>query len=251
MLKLKFNHILAIIFTVCFAASCSPTDKNDMTRVDRDLPQAELETLCENRNGSACSHLSNRLLERGAMPEKGSLSEDYARKSCDYDYASACASFGFSAELGKTEPKDNLKAATYYSKACRLGNFTGCRSLGYNDHQSHGVLGCTPEAEKFFRPLCKKGDRNACFALGKIVALDEKTPKRDGESIQLYIRGCEGDNAAACYSVAIILTMLELFDNQNPYDTSHYTFKYWDKACSLGYKNSCNEVQKYKHNYSR
>lgn len=248
-------------FTLAFSlsiAACSET-KNIAQPSLEDVNAAyklgdeDLSKLCTDKIGYACDILGNRVFKTNE-----SEAIEYFTQSCDLNYAAGCYRLGTTYERGITVQKDLLTAAKKYQKACTLGgNFSlkgrryGCRQLGYEDHEYHGILDRSPLAEKFYKPLCKKGDANACFALGKIVALEEKTPTRDSKSIKLYIKGCNGGNATSCHMAAYMLTLVELFDGTNPYDPGHYTFKYWEKACDLGHKNSCNEVKKYNEGYGR
>lgn len=153
-------------------AECNALDKGAERDKCKSTQAKKFHKLCKSKGDNKSCVLKVAMLTR---EEVKSEDIDILYKTCDKEYASACAFYGnVVGELG-----DKANEARLYEKACELGSAIGCLGMGKShSEQAKDILKAKPYIDKYIDKAvdladkgCKGGFEVACKQLENINKL--------------------------------------------------------------------------------
>lgn len=100
-----------------------PAQAQDVARID---PVIELQTLCADKDGSACTRLGDRLLEGNGIARDDARGVSILGKACQLGDMPGCTMTGVAYGKGQGVAQSADIARAYYAYACHGGEATGC-----------------------------------------------------------------------------------------------------------------------------
>lgn len=233
------------------------------------------QTGCNLGNADACLYLSKIYEGNGGFERNEKARDKYYNKAveiysknCDAEIAADCRGIGMLYGDGYIDDPDK-KQETYLEKACLLKDAKACSLLGnyylYN-------IGDKNKAEESYDKACSMNDGDGCVNLLDMYALRKNPDKKAAEKIIIQAdKMCASGNAKVCVYLSDIYKRYTSVANTDLKKSFEYSEKsceynnpygckllgdaysaglgitanrgtagaYYDKACSLGYKNAC------------
>jgi TPR repeat protein len=213
---------------------------------------ASFESGCAQGRAESCELLGH-MIGNGWGTAKNESADKPLRKKAIELYAVACgpadpASCSPAAaayESGFYVEKDLERSLKLLTTGCDANDPESCFSLGLAS--SLGVGGAKKDeaaGAALLRKACDGGSLKACSTLGEMMAAGKGVPKDGAAALKLLERACSGPGETlvppACHDAALLRTAL----GEAP--ASEKVLALHRRACTLGFKNGCDAVERAK-----
>lgn len=176
-----------------------------------------LRSKCQGGDGEMCV----------ALAEKGDI--EWLKSACEKQVGYACWAAG-----EYYEKKNDVKQSMlWYQKGCDMGDMPSCLVSGflYKKAKNHS------QAFRFYAKACDGGvgKGTGCLRLGEFYYFGRLGVSKDFvKARNYYTKGCELDNASACFNLAIMYE-----EGEGGVENSERAFDLYGKACDLDYGEGC------------
>ena len=119
-----------------------------------------------------------------------------------------CNLMGVILNRGEIVPQDPLGGISYFDEACRSGFYKGCVNVAIQALLDGNVTISSPGVSTAIERLpagCDDGDGVSCYLLGYGYAHGSGVPRDEARAIELYSRGCDLGERAACLELEKVL----------------------------------------------
>jgi len=187
-------------------------------------------------------------------------------KACNLDSSTGCSNIGFMYMNGQAVKRDFIEAVKYLKKSVVLGGYNlGAVNLGIIYANGYGKvkadkekaikyfeLGCThkdgfscnylgtvehdKKALYYYNLSCKLGNGYGCYNYAQSAYRGQGMKVDINASIYYFFLACDRNIAYACDTLAGIIIRAE----GGVLPDRILAQEYWEKACNLGLKSSCN-----------
>jgi len=167
---------------------------------------ADCEKQCDAGNAPSCGRVAYYTLVGEHFERDAAKAVKLFDQACQDGYTVACASLGGLYVEGEVVERDVDEGVALLEKACDDGDARFCSFLAQMSYVGNGVPKDMNRAAKYASRGCFGGSAGGCFVLGqtylKGVGGNAKDPVK---ARSLYLKGCRGKDALACYAYAVAL----------------------------------------------
>lgn len=154
---------------------------------------------------------------------------DHAKRQCfeqvEGDYCNTAAEMA----ILYPDKVENIPARIMVEKGCTAGHEQSCYTLAVMLRDGMGGRTDLTRALALFAKTCAEDRLVACHNQAQILERPDYPGHNLSEARKLYQPLCDNDFAMSCHNIGSLLV-----DDNHP-----DTYAYFQKACSLGYTNSC------------
>lgn len=178
-------------------------------RLDPKEAAAQYDKACLEGNAEACRNLGVLYNEGIGVTKDPKRATALFAQACNSGNLAGCNQTALALAEGIGVEKDVAKASELFAKSCDGGNALACRNLGLMYRDGRGVEKDLAKAEAMFAKACEGKAPFACTNAGEVQKAFAMLPGakdkdvRFKSMIDLFKRGCDDGDPAACRSIGI------------------------------------------------